>query len=313
MQTKRVGFLLIDGFTMMAFSNVVEPFRMANYVSEQPLYSWVIAGLHGDKTSASNGLQMVHTVELKHLFECELVFICGGYEVENLISMQLKTLVQRLAVRDIALGGLCTGAIALADAGLLDNQAASLHWENITVAQEQFSKVEFINHIFTIAPRLYTCSGGICALDMTLHIIRQHFGRQIIDKIQDMFVITAIREPTMVQHLPKPITLNSSYTHVVDAIALMKTNLEEPLTLADIAKHVGISTRQLQRLFISQFSQSPQQYYMNLRLEHGKNLLKHTSLAITNIAIACGFMNLASFSRAFKLKYGMAASDYRKG
>ena len=309
---KKIGFLLIDGFTMMAFSNVIEPLRMANYVSSQPVYSWIISGFAGHQTSASNGVQVTHTAEIKHLFDCELVFICGGYEAENLMTDALKGIVERLAVRDIALGGLCTGAIALANAGLLANQSASLHWENVTLAQEQFGNVKFLNHIFTIGDRLYTCSGGVCALDMTLHIIKQHFGREIVEKIQDMFVITAIREPASIQHLPKPKTLSHSYAHVIDAITLMKTNIEEPLTLADIAKYVGISERQLQRQFAKQLGVSPQQYYLNLRLEHAKNLLQHTTMPVTTISMATGFFNLASFSRAFQRQVNMSASDFRK-
>lgn len=309
---KKIGFLLIDGFTMMAFSNVIEPLRMANYVSLQPLYSWIISGTKGQQTSASNGVQVAHTAEIKHLFDCELVFICGGYEAENLMSMELKGIVERLAVRDIALGGLCTGAIALANAGLLDNKSASLHWENITVAQEKFGNVRFLNHIFTIGDRLYTCSGGMCALDMTLHIIKQHFGREMVEKIQDMFVITNVREPAIIQHLPKPKQLSHSYVHVIDAVTLMKTNIEEPLGLADIAKYVGVSERQLQRQFAKQLGLSPQQYYINLRLEHAKHLLKHTTMPITTVSMASGFINLASFSRAFQQKFKMSASDFRK-
>lgn len=106
---KKIGFLLIDGFTMMAFSNVIEPLRMANYVSSQPVYSWIISGFAGHQTSASNGVQVTHTAEIKHLFDCELVFICGGYEAENLMTDALKGIVERLAVRDIALGGALYG------------------------------------------------------------------------------------------------------------------------------------------------------------------------------------------------------------
>lgn len=309
---KKIGFLLVDGFTMMAFSNVIEPLRMANYVSAQPLYSWIISGLKGHQTSASNGVQITHTAEIKHLMDCELVFICGGYEAENLMSHELKAIVERLAVRDIALGGLCTGAIAIANAGLLDNQAASLHWENITLAQEKFGNVQFLNHIFTIGERLYTCSGGVCALDMTLHIIKQHFGRELIEKIQDMFVITSIREPAIIQHLPKPKALNYSYVHVIDAIALMKTNIEEPLSLSEIAKYVGISERQLQRQFAKQLSISPQKYYLDLRLEHAKNLLKHTTMPVTTVSMASGFINVTSFSRAFQQRFNISAREYRK-
>ncbi|HCI30657.1 MAG TPA: GlxA family transcriptional regulator, partial [Psychrobacter sp.] len=163
---RRIGFLLINGFTMLAFSNIIEPLRMANYVSEQLLYSWVVAGFDDNKTSSSNGIKLSHTAPLDYLLTCDLVFVCGGHQTDYLESSKLITSIQRLAVRDIALGGLCTGALALAAAGLLEQQAASLHWENISVAQESYPGVIFNDQIFTIAPQLYSCSGGACALDM---------------------------------------------------------------------------------------------------------------------------------------------------
>ena len=309
---RRIGFLLINGFTMLAFSNIIEPLRMANYVSEQLLYSWVVAGFDDNKTSSSNGIKLSHTAPLDYLLTCDLVFVCGGHQTDYLESSKLITLIQRLAVRDIALGGLCTGALALAAAGLLEQQAASLHWENISVAQESYPGVIFNDQIFTIAPQLYSCSGGACALDMTLHIINKHHGHHIVSKIQDMFIITSIREPTYVQHMPKPKILSSSYTNVIDAIALMKTNLEEPLSVKDIARHLGLSSRQLQRIFNKNFSCSPQQYYVRLRLEHAKYILKHTTLPISQIVLASGFIDNSAFSSTFKKNYGMTPSHYRQ-
>lgn len=309
---RRIGFLLINGFTMMAFSNIIEPLRMANYVSEQRLYSWVVAGLDDNQTSSSNGIKLSHTAPLDYLLTCDLVFVCGGHQTDYLKSSKLITFIQQLAVRDIALGGLCTGALALAAAGLLEQQAASLHWENISVAQENYPGVIFNDQIFTIAPQLYSCSGGVCALDMTLHIINKHHGHRIVSKIQDMFIITSIREPTYVQHMPKPKILNSSYTNVIDAIALMKTNIEEPLSVKDIASHIGLSSRQLQRTFNKNFNCSPQQYYVRLRLEHAQYILKYTTLPISQIVLASGFLNNSSFSSAFKNNYGMTPSYYRQ-
>ena len=309
---RRIGFLLINGFTMLAFSNIIEPLRMANYVSGKLLYSWVVAGMDDNKTSSSNGIKLSHTAPLDYLLTCDLVFVCGGHQTNYLESSKLITLIQRLAVRDIALGGLCTGALALAAAGLLEQQAASLHWENISVAQESYPGVIFNDQIFTIAPKLYSCSGGSCALDMTLHIINKHHGHHIVSKIQDMFIITSIREPTYVQHMPKPKILSTSYTNVIDAISLMKTNLEEPLSVKDIAGHLGLSSRQLQRIFNKNFHCSPQQYYVRLRLEHAKYILKYTTLPISQIVLASGFIDNSAFSSAFKKNYGMTPSYYRQ-
>lgn len=310
--TKRIGFLLVDGFTLMAFSNVIEPLRMANHVSKQDLYLWRVAGLKGDKTSSSGGINVSHTAKLEHLLDCDLVFICGGNQIGHLNSDALINWIKRIAVRNIALGGLCTGAMALAEAGLLEDKAASLHWENISAAQESFPGTQFHNEIFTISPQLYTSSGGVCALDMTLHIIKQHYGSQMVADIQDMFIINTVREPTAIQHLPKPKTYSSGYTHIIDSLALMKSNIEEPLTITDIVNYLQISDRQLQRLFKTHFDKTPNQYYLGLRLEHGKDLLENTLFTIKQISLSSGFSSDSSFSAAFKKKYQCSPSEYRK-
>ena len=83
---RRLGFLLIDGFTLIAFANAIEPFRMANYASAQTLYTWKVAGLSGNRTAASNGLQIQHTDTFERLLECDLVLVCGGYQIQHLVS-----------------------------------------------------------------------------------------------------------------------------------------------------------------------------------------------------------------------------------
>ena len=88
---RRIGFLLINGFTMLAFSNIIEPLRMANYVSEQLLYSWVVAGFDDNKTSSSNGIKLSHTAPLDYLLTCDLVFVCGGHQTDYLESSKLIT------------------------------------------------------------------------------------------------------------------------------------------------------------------------------------------------------------------------------
>lgn len=310
----RLGFLLIDGFTMIAFANAIEPFRMANYVSNKTLYTWKIVGINQEYTAASNGLRINHTSHIDSLLQCDLVLVCGGYQLQHLISPVIRSLLQRLAARDIALGGICTGAFALADAGVLNQYQATLHWENFIVAQETYPGVTFHRSLYTIDRNRYTCSGGVSALDMTLAIIRQHHGRILTEKIAEYFDIERLREADSPhpQHTPTPTTIAPGYEHVVDAIALMQANIEEPLSLKDLTHLCGISLRQLQRLFQQYHQTSPSDYYLKLRLRHARELLLQTSLKITSISIACGFTSLANFSKAYHQHYGCSPSQQRR-
>lgn len=309
---RRLGFLLIDGFTMIAFANAIEPFRMANYASAQTLYTWKVAGLAGSYTAASNGLQVNHTDMPERLLECDLVLVCGGYQIKHLVSPAIRSLLQRLAARDIALGGVCTGALALADSGVLDRYQASLHWENFIAAQESYPGVAFRQNLYTIDRNRYTCSGGASALDMSQAIIRQHHGRVLADQIAEYFDVAYVREADSLQHVPAPAGIAPGHEHVVDAVALMQANIEEPLMLADVAALCQVSPRQLQRLFQRYHQCSPAEYYLQQRLRRARELLQQTSLNITAISIACGFASVSSFSKAFRKQYGFSPTQQRK-
>ena len=164
--SKRIGFLLLDNFSMIAFSNMVEVLRMANYVTEDNLYQWNVTGLDGHHSCASNGLQIQHTCVWSHLLNMDIVFICGGFQLYKNMTVRLKNFLYRLDQQKIALGGLCTGAYVLAKANLLNGFRASLHWENTLAAQEEFPLVQFTPHIFTIDANRFTCSGGLAAIDL---------------------------------------------------------------------------------------------------------------------------------------------------
>lgn len=303
MDTTRIGFLLLDGFTMIAFANAIEPFRMANYVSGRNLYSWRLAGLNGNRTAASNGLYIEHTHLQETLTKCSLVFICGGYETGRFLSSSCRYLIERLAQQGVELAGICTGALAMADAGVLDGRRASIHWENKIAAQESYPAVQFNHQIYTLDNGRYTCSGGTAALDLSLQIIRASHGAQLAGEIAEQFLIDHWREAGSYQHLPKPERIRPGYQHVMDAVSLMHNHLEEPLSQEDICLLIGVSTRQLQRLFRQYNMHSPADYYLNLRLQRGRELLQQTFMSVTDIALACGFTSLASFSKAYKRHY----------
>jgi len=99
---------------------------------------------------------------------------------------------------------------------------------------------------------------------------------------------------------------------IAKAIGFMEQSIEEPLTLVKIADLAGLSTRQLQRLFLSELEQSPEQFFIHMRLRMASDLLEHTDDAVSNIALQCGFGNVSHFARAFLAKFGKQPSAIRR-
>jgi transcriptional regulator GlxA family with amidase domain len=310
-QATRVGFLLLNDYSMIAFANAIEVLRMANYLSRRTLYTWDVVPAH-DASAASNGLKLTTASTFEDLAACDIVLVCGGIDVRAATDADLRNTLRHLAARRVPLGALCTGSYALASAGLLDGYRCAVHWENLAAMREEFPNVVFAQAVFTIDRDRYTCSGGTAPLDMALHLVRERHGSQLATQISEQFILERQRASTDRQHMPKPECIGPGYQHLTEAGEIMAANIEEPLTLQEIANVVGISLRQLERLFDRYYSMNPAQYYMNLRLRRARELLTHSTLPIMQITIACGFQSSSHFCKAYRNLFGHPPSEERR-
>ena len=308
----RFVFLTLHNYSLIALSSAVEALRMANRVAEQEVYEWQIASLDGRPTAASNGLSMAPTVALDHIGPANIVFVCGGVDVERASTPELMAALRRLAQRHVPLGSLCTGGYALAKAGLLDKYKAVVHWENMSALEEQFPAVQFSKQLYAIDRDRFTCSGGIAPLDLMLNIIKGHLGRDIAPMISDQFILDRIRNDQDRQHVPLLARVGLFHENLIEAAALMEANLEEPLSLDEIATLVGVSRRQIERLFKRYVGEVPTKYYLDMRLRRARGLLLQTSLSIMEVAVACGFQSPPHFSKCYRDLFGHTPSAERR-
>jgi transcriptional regulator GlxA family with amidase domain len=240
------------------------------------------------------------------------VFVCGGVNVEQAVTADLLAALRRLAQRHVPLGSLCTGGYALAKAGLLDKYRAVIHWENMSSLQEEFPRVIFSEKLFSIDRDRYTCSGGIAPLDLMLNIIKDHLGRDIAPMISEQFILDRIRNDQDRQHVPLQARVGLFHENLIEAAALMEANIEEPLSLDEIASLVGVSRRQIERLFKRYVGQVPTNYYMDIRLRRARGLLLQTPMSIMEIAVACGFQSPPHFSKCYRNMFGHTPSAERQ-
>lgn len=306
------GFLLLDSYSMIAFANAVEVLRMANLLSGQRLYTWTVATVDGEGTAASNGLAVANPHKLTDLDACDVVFVCGGVAVQKAISGTVLHDLRRRAARGQAIGGLCTGAHALAKAGVMDGYRCAVHWENLATLREDCPQVRFALEVFVIDRDRVTASGGIAPLHLMLHLVRAHHGNKLAMAISEQFIVDRVRDQTDQQRLPQPEFVGPGYEHLVEAMALMAANIEEPLPLSEIADMVGVSLRQLERLFHRYHNVTPAQHYLALRLRRAREMLAHTSAPIMQITIACGFQTASHFCKAYRAQFGHPPSDHRR-
>jgi transcriptional regulator GlxA family with amidase domain len=307
-----IGFLLLPGYSMIAFASALEPLRMANRVRERELYRWRVLSADGGPVQASSGLDVVPDASLAEARGFSLLLVCGGERVEHACGAEVLNGLRRLARERVPLGELCTGTYALARAGLLDGYRCTIHWENMASLREAFPRVAVSLELFEIDRDRYTCSGGTAPLDMMLNLVREQHGAEVATAISEEFVCERIRGRNDRQRVPLRLYLGTSQPKLTEAVSLMEANLEEPMSLDELAVHVGLSRRQLERLFQRHLHQAPTRYYLDLRLSRARQLLLQTSMSIVDVALACGFVSAPHFSKCYRDHYAVAPRDERR-
>jgi transcriptional regulator GlxA family with amidase domain len=296
---------------MIALTNAVEPLRMANILTGKPVYEWSITSLDGTPTIASNGLNLFPTVALDSIKSVDILFVCGGVEVQSAVSTQILSALRRFADRRIPLGALCTGGYALAKAGLLDKYRASIHWENLSALREEFPRILLNDQLFTIDRDRFTCSGGIAPLDLMLNLVKTQLDARVAQLISEQFILDRVRNDRDRQYVPLRAQIGVSHEALMKVAQLMEDNIEKPLSLDEIASETTLSRRQIERLFKRHLGCVPNRYYLQMRLRRARELLLQTSMPIIDITAACGFQSPPHFSRCYRAYFGCPPSSER--
>ncbi|MDJ0779084.1 MAG: GlxA family transcriptional regulator [Gammaproteobacteria bacterium] len=310
---EQAGFLLVPGFSMIAFSSALEPLRMANRESGKTLYRWHIYTPDGLPVQASNGIEITPDGSIENAGDLSLLLVCGGSDIGKAWSKQLQFSLRRLAKRsNLRIGALCTASYLLARAGLLDGYRCTIHWENIASLREEFANVQVTDDLFVVDRDRFSCAGGQASLDLMLNLIYERHGNELVTRISEQFMCERIRSSEDRQRVPLHLALGSNQPKLTEAVTLMEANIEEPISLDELSNYVGISRRQLERLFQKHLNCVPTRYYLNLRLNRARLLLLQTSKSIVDIALACGFISAPHFSKCYRDLFGIPPRDERR-
>ena len=307
----KISFLLVEEFSMIAFASALEPLRTANRISKKKLFEWEFLSLNNQKVFCSNGISIDTQNLNEEKLQTDILFVCGGINIKDKINKKLLAALRRVSRNGISLGSLCTASYILAKAGLLTNKKATIHWENLSGVREEFPDLVFTNNLYEIDKDRYSCSGGTSSLDLMLNIISGMHGNNLAKNISDQLIHERIRLPNDFQRMDLRSRLGVSHPKLLNAVSIMEENLEEPLSQKELAFKSNISLRQLERLFKKYISNTPNQYYLKLRLERAQNLLMQTSMSILSVALASGFTSSSHFSKCYKVRFGISPRDTR--
>ena len=309
---REIAFVLVPDYSFIAFSSAVEPLRMANRMRGEQLYRWRVVSVGGVPVASSNGLFVQVDGDLGSAENADLVIVCAGEQVQRHADRTCIAWLRRLAQRRISLGAICTGAYLLARADLLAGYRCTIHWENLASLREEYPDINVSSELFEIDRDRCTCSGGVAPLDMMLNLIQAEHGSPLAAAISEEFVCERIRGRYDRQRIPLRHRLGTGQPKLVEAVSLMEANIEEPMRLDELSRHVGLSRRQLERLFRKHLRRVPTRYYLELRLARARQLLLQTTRPIVDVAFACGFVSAPHFSKCYRDHYGVPPREERR-
>ncbi|WP_079201053.1 GlxA family transcriptional regulator [Pseudomonas sp. CC6-YY-74] len=309
---RRVAFVLLDNFSMMAFTGAVDALVTANLMSPAPLYEVLVVGGASAVVVSDLGIVISADCCLADMAEKQqdILVVCGGFRVRLQVDPLLRTKLRSADAAGAMLGGLWNGAYFLAEAGLLDGYDCAFHPDGRAMIAELFPKVRLSNHAYVLDRERISCAGANSSLGMMLEVVRRGSGFNLVSAIEevlscdtmqevlDVSVVAVDYDPTL------PQTLKS-------ALELMHNNIDEPLTVDEIATCVDISRRQLERLFCRHVNATPSRYYLELRLTRARQLLQQTNKSLTDIAVASGFVSISHFRRCFSEFFEISPGRFR--
>ncbi|MEO4041616.1 GlxA family transcriptional regulator [Hoeflea sp. CAU 1731] len=315
---RTIVFYVIPDFSMIAFATAIEPLRIANRMLGYDSYRWRVASIDAGPVRASNGVEVAANTSLEDERRSltgenrpSMVFVCSGINAESFSQKSVQAWLREVHNRNIAVGGLCTGAYILAAAGLLSGKRCAIHWEDLPGFAEKYPRADVYADLFEVDDNIYTCAGGTAALDMMLNLIGDDHDDNLVNRVCEQALTDRVRSPHDRQRLPLRARLGVQNSKVLSIIELMEANLSEPLSLLEIADFAGLSRRQIERLFRQEMGRSPARYYLEIRLDRARHLLVQSSMPVVEVAVACGFVSASHFSKCYRELYGRSPQQER--
>ncbi len=309
---ENIGFYLKENFSMLSLAATLEPLRMANRMSGEALYAWHFYCGQDDSVSCSNGLPFAPTRKMSEVDELDRLFVVAGIDGHQVDHVELHVWLRGLNRRGVSLGATSTGSILLAQAGLLKHHTCTIHWESINAFKEEFPGLKVTEELYEIDNQFVTCSGGLAGVDMMLQLIAYKHGEDLAAAVAEQCIHPHIRGAHEQQRMAIHHRHQINHPRLAKALELMRRHVEEPLTCQEIGKRVGLSGRQLERLFQAHLQCTPASHYMSIRLNSARHLLKQSTLSILQVATANGFTSASYFARCYKQAFGQTPKEARR-
>ena len=299
----RIGLLLTEGFALMSYASIIEPFRAANRLAGSALYQWTHVSIDGEPVTASSGTTIGAMPALEDSHDFDRIFVFAAADPAAYRNRDCFAWLRRMARRGASLIGVSGGPFLLARAGLLDGYRATIHWEHAEALRDEFPGLVIEGGLYVIDRDRMTCAGGTAGMDLAVELISMDYGAQLGSQVAEWFIRTEPRPAGHAQRAGVKVRYGTANDRLARMLSAMEDALEDPLPREALAEAAGVSLRQLERLCMGQFGLTISQVYLNIRLDHAAQLLRATGMSVTDVGVACGFRSQSHFSRCYRARF----------
>lgn len=308
-----VKIVVIPRFNMHALSSFIEPMRIANYLSAAPLYKWEICTADPGEIQSSNGMFLkCGPLDTAEFAQPHLVAVVGSWGAEHYQNRTLNNWLRRHERAGVRLVGIELGVYALARAGVLSKQRVTIHWSWKPGFAEANPGIDVCEQLYTLGDKIMSCAGGATGMDLMLHLVAERHGEQLAAEVCNQLLHYPRRPPEGTQRYAAGSMDEDIHPDVRTAMAILESRVEEPCSVPDLCSEIGVSQRQLERLFKRHTGCTVVQYSKLLRLQFARVVLTSTRMSIREVSVACGFNSLSYFSQCFAATFGKKPSEYRQ-
>jgi transcriptional regulator GlxA family with amidase domain len=311
-QPLRVTLLVLPDSSMMSLASALDTMRAANRIADRTLFEWQLTTLNGKAAHLTCGIPIAPDVVLDNSLAGDLLIIIAGFHQQRHAGPAHLRLIKRLAANYRAVGGIEAGSWIMARSGLLENRAATTHWEDLEEFGNHFPQVRLKSDRFVIDGKFFTTGGASPTFDFMLYLIRERYGYPLAIEVSSAFIYDGVHSATDTQPLVSLGMLENYEPRVAAAIQVMEQHVDDTLSICQVAAQVDLSVRMLEYLFKQTLNLSPAAYYRRLRLQTARRMVIDTRLKLQEIAVRTGFNSLSNFSRMYKRAYRQSPLESRR-
>jgi transcriptional regulator GlxA family with amidase domain len=310
--TAEVAIVALAPLSMSGMGPIVDALALANEIEGRLIYRARVYSTDGRPVPLTGGAWLPADGAFDDELACDWLIVVTERYLPFVDDGRLLTSLARVGRRTPLVTGVHHGVWWLAMAGQLSGYRVSVNWESYQQFAEEFEHSIVTQQIYEIDRDRATCSGGQAGADFMLAMIAREHGQALAERVAEALGLGTLRSGEERQRIPYVTAPGERHPRLNDALQLMEANVEEPLTTDEIAGLVGISRRQLERLFRQYLGAMPSKYYLGLRLEKARLQLIRTSKSVVQVSLACGFASAAHFSNAYRERFGVTPREERR-